>query len=102
MRTSLTSKQKRLGLSFELSQARDNHDGLSTLAFMTAIATFLNVKVNPIRGDRKHPQYRVRTSTIASNNILINYLNMYPLLGTKRMDFIDFCTIFSYFTAGTE
>jgi len=56
---------------------------------MTFIADFLNVKVNFIRNDRKHPESRVRTSTISSNSILVNYLLAYPLMGTKAMDFKD-------------
>lgn len=102
VRTSLSSGRKRLGLSFELSQAQINHDGLSTLGFMTAIASFLNVKVNPIRLDRPHPQYRVRTSTLDSNTILANYLLMFPLQGTKRMDFNDWNTVLKYFANHTE
>ena len=83
------NQQKRIGLSFELTQARVNHDGYSTLEFITAIAEFLGVKVNPIREDQKNPQYRVRTSTVASNTRLAKYLSIYPLLGTKLMDFKD-------------
>jgi len=56
---------------------------------MTIIAQFLGVSVNPIREDRKHPQYRIRTSTIASNVALVQYLSNYPLLGTKYLDFKD-------------
>ena len=56
---------------------------------MTSIAQFLNVNVNFIREDRKYPQSRVRTSTIASNTTLVDYLLTYPLMGTKYMDFKD-------------
>jgi hypothetical protein len=89
VRTSLTSQYPRLALSFELSQARTTHNGLSTESFLTLIADFLGVSLNPIRGDRKHPQYRIRTSTIGSNILLAQYLSNYPLLGTKYHDFKD-------------
>lgn len=56
---------------------------------MTLIAEFLGVSLNPIRTDRKYPQYRIRTSTIASNLLLTQYLSNYPLLGTKYLDFKD-------------
>lgn len=102
IRTSLSGKQNRLGLSFELSQARVNHDGHSTLAFMTLIANLLNVKVNPIRGERKFPQYRVRTSTVASNLIIAKYLNHFPLQSSKRMDFKDWNTVLDYFASNTH
>jgi hypothetical protein len=89
VRTSLTSKVKRLALSFEITQARANHDGAPSLPIMTTIADFLGVKVNFIRDDRKYPESRVRTSTILSNTMLVNYLLTFPLMGTKYMDFKD-------------
>ena len=57
---------------------------------MQSIAQFLNVNVNEIRSDRKHPQYRIRTSTIKTNLILCNYLNQFKLQGIKFKDFEDF------------
>lgn len=102
VRTSLQSTQKRLGVSFELSQSRFNHEGLSKHSFMDQIAQFLKVNVNQIRTDRKHPQYRIRTSTIASNQILIEYLTNYPIRGLKFMDFKDWSNIFSYFREDTH
>jgi hypothetical protein len=36
---------------------------------MEKIADLLEVKVNFLRGDKKHPQYRVRTSSVKSNLI---------------------------------
>ena len=101
VRTSLTSKQPRLGLSFEISQARTSKYGTagrnSTLGVMKMIASFLGVSVNDIREDRKYPQYRVRTSAISTNKILQSYLDKYPLYGSKYLDFKDWCTILSYF-----
>lgn len=102
VRTSLTSRYPRLALSFELTQAQNNHDGLPNLSFMTIIAQFLGVSVNPIRGDRKYPQYRIRTSTIASNLMLSQYLANYPLLGTKYLDFKDWSKILDFFVDGTQ
>ncbi len=102
VRTSLNSKLLRLGVSFELTQSRINHDGLSKLAFISTIADFLNVKVNSIREKSKFPQYRVRTSTLLSNTKLINYLYNYPLIGTKYMDFKDWSQIINFFMSKTE
>jgi hypothetical protein len=97
VRTSLTSKQPRLGLSFELSQPRISRFGYSTLGEMEMIASFLGVSVNFIREDRKYPQYRVRTSSITTNQILRSYLDKYPLYGSKYLDYKDWCKILSYF-----
>ena len=69
---------------------------------MQSISKILGVSVNFIRGDRKYPQYRVRTSTIQTNQKLRNYLTNYPLLGTKFMDFQDWCKILKYFENNTH
>ncbi|MBV8801667.1 MAG: cbb3-type cytochrome c oxidase subunit I [Gammaproteobacteria bacterium] len=97
VRTSLTSKQPRLGLSFELSQSRITSYGDSKLEIMEMIASFLGVSVNYIREDRKHPQYRIRTSSISTNQTLRDYLEKYPLYGSKFLDYKDWCKILSYF-----
>ena len=61
------------------------------------IASFLEIKVNLIREERKHPQYRVRTSSVSTNKILRNYIEKYPLYGSKYLDYKDWCKILSYF-----
>ena len=104
VRTSLNSKVKRLQLSFELSQARLTKYGYSTYELMLSIAQFLSVNVNEISrlsphgflkeaGDRKHPQYRIRTSTIKTNLILCNYLDKFNLQGTKYLDYQNWKSI---------
>jgi hypothetical protein len=103
VRASLQSKiQKRLGLSFELSQSRITHYGHSTLHLMETIGTFLGVNVNSIREDRKNPQYRVRTNTIQSNQKVRDYLMEYPLQGTKYLDFKDWCVVLELFENDTH
>ena len=102
VRTSLNSKVKRLQLSFELSQARLTKYGYSTYELMLSIAQFLSVNVNEIRSDRKHPQYRIRTSTIKTNLILCNYLDKFNLQGTKYLDYQNWKSILYYFEKGTH
>jgi hypothetical protein len=102
VRTSLNFKVKRLQLSFELSQARVTKYGYSMYELMLSIAQFLNVNVNEIRSDRKHPQYRIRTSTIKTNLILSNYLDKFNLQGTKYLDYQDWKSILHYFKEDTH
>jgi hypothetical protein len=64
---------------------------------MEMIASFLEIKVNLIREERKQPQYRVRTSSVSTNKILRNYIDKYPLYGSKYLDYKDWCKILSYF-----
>lgn len=102
VRTSLECKQPRLALSFELVQARTTRYGYSTLELMQGIADFLSVRVNPIREDRKHPQYRIRTSSVSTNKSLQNYLMNNPLYGSKYLDFKDWCTVLTFFESNTH
>jgi LAGLIDADG endonuclease len=102
IRTNLDSKQLRLGISFELTQSRMTSYGDSTLHLMQEIANFLGVQVNATREDRKYPQYRMRTSTVKTNQLLRDYLIKYPLYGTKYLDFKDWCTILNYFENKTQ
>ena len=102
VRTSLSSKQPRLGCSLEISAARTAKNGLDTLPFLNLIAEFLSVSVNPIRTERKYPQYRIRTSTVHSNLILAQYLESFPLYSCKRYDFYDWRTVLSYFEQDTH
>jgi len=102
VRASLTSKIPRISLSFELTQSRVTHYGYSIYDLMNQIACFLELRVNEIRSDRKYPQYRLRTSSLKTNLSLRNYLNDYPLWGTKYMDYKDWCKVLNYFEKGTH
>jgi len=70
------------------------------LPIMESIAKALKINVNPIRDDKKYPQYRIRTSTVESNNILVNYLNKFPLYSSKRLDYENWRKIVDYFSIG--
>jgi hypothetical protein len=89
VRTNFKTQQNRLAVTFELSQACSNHDNLSSLGIITLLAETLGVNVTINRPDSKHPCYRVRTSTLQNNAIIVHYLQQYPLQGTKIMDFED-------------
>ena len=82
------SRPDRFACSFELVQRREDISGFSMLPIMKQIGDYLNVKVNPTRGNS---QYRVRTSTVKSNLFLIDYLRSYPLYSAKYLDFNDWC-----------
>lgn len=97
VRTTLNAKYPRVACSFELTQSRTDINGISKLPLLEKIALFLGVKVNPIREDRTSPQFRIRTSTVNSNKILVNYLNNYPLFSSKYLDFLDWCQVVDIF-----
>jgi len=75
---------------------------MDTLPFLKLIADLLVVSVNPIRGERKYPQYRIRTSTTHSNLILVRYLESFPLYSCKRYDFYDWRTVLNFFEQDTH
>jgi len=102
IRTSLNSKIPRISISFELVHSRITYYGYSTYDLMNQIAVFLEVNLNEIRNDRKYPQYRLRTNSLKTNIHLQDYLNKYPIRGTKYMDFQDWCRILNYFKEGTQ
>ena len=102
VRTSLNKKIKRVQLSFEISHTRETKYGYSMSEVMVTIAHFLNVNVNEIRSDRKHPQYRIRSSTLKTNLILSNYLDQFNLQGNKYLDYPDWKSILHYFEEATH
>lgn len=92
-----SSKTKRVSpvveCRFELVQRQIYHNGLSNYVFMHEIAKFLNNKLGVVRGERAHPQYRVRTINLASNTILSSYLTKYPLFSSKHLNYLDFLKV---------
>nr|UEV87087.1 hypothetical protein [Grifola frondosa] len=65
----------------------------SYLPIMEKIANFLNVKVRPYTRERKirgnEKGYRVRATSLLQRNILIDYFTKFPLLSSKRLDYLD-------------
>jgi hypothetical protein len=70
-----------------LSQRQKDHLGFSNELFLLNIAKFLNTSLKNIRENTSNPQYRLRTTNLESNLILINYLDKYPLFGSKFLDY---------------
>lgn len=64
---------------------------------LTNIAKFLEVPLKNFRENTPHPQYRLRTSSLDSNLKLVNYLNEYPLFGSKYLDYSDWKEILNLF-----
>jgi LAGLIDADG endonuclease len=102
VRNSINTKVPRISLSFELVQSRITHYGYNMFDLMNQIALFLDVNLNEIRSERKHPQYRVRTSSLKTNLTLRDYLSNYPLRSTKYLDYLDWAKVLSFFEQGTH
>lgn len=76
----------RVECKFELTQAQKSGN---CYLFMGAIALALTTRLKGTREDREHPQYRLRTHSLASNRIVISYLSKFPLFSSKFLDFQD-------------
>jgi hypothetical protein len=83
VRTTMKGKYPKIECKFELSLAN--------------IAGFLKVSLKNTRENTTHPQYRLRTMSLETNLLLINYLNEYPLFGSKFLDYNDWKEILNLF-----
>jgi len=61
----------------------------NNLEFLNPIAELCNTRVEYIREDTKHPQFRVRTLNILGTENTINYFKEYPLL--TDLNYVEEC-----------
>lgn len=87
-----TNPKTHLGIQFQLSQRNTDKSGESLEKVMLKITEFLLVKLNSRTFSDKYRQFVISTSNRVSNSILIDYLNTYPLLSSKYLDFKDWET----------
>jgi len=87
-------KYPRVECRFVLSQAQKRNRKLSIAdesddmgEIMGIIANYIGTEVKGIREERENPQYRVRTVSLATNVKMESYLDQYPLLSSKFMDY---------------
>jgi len=90
----------KLECKFELSQRQNDHKGRNNLFFLEKIALNLLTSVKSFRIDTKHPQYRIRTTSLKGNLNLVDYLNNYPLFGTKYLDYKDWLEVIQILKSG--
>ncbi len=81
-----------LAIHFQLGQRKTDKSGESLEELMLKIAEFLLVKLSKRVFSEKFHQFVINTSNHVSNKILIDYLNTYPLLSSKYLDFKDWET----------
>lgn len=75
-----------LGFQFYLAQRTTYVNGESLEGIMQIISDFLKTKLRT-RNIRGFDQYVINTSSKESNLILVNYLNTFPLMSSKYLDF---------------
>ncbi len=97
VRTTLTGKYPKIECKFELSQRQKDHLGYSNELFLANIAKFLIVSLKNTRENTPYPQYRLRTMSLKTNLLLVDYLNEYPLFGSKFLDYNNWKEILNLF-----
>ena len=97
VRNTITGKYSKIECKFELSQIQKDHLGYSNELFLADIAKFLNISLKNIRENTSYPQYRLRTASLDSNLKLVNYLNIFPLFGSKYLDYKDWKEVLNLF-----
>jgi hypothetical protein len=89
VRTTISSNYPKIECRFELSQAQKNHKDEDNYAFLNLIAILFNAVIKKIRITRPKPEYRIRTTNLKSNLLLVNYLERYPLFSSKYLNYKD-------------
>ena len=95
-----TSKYSRVECKFELTQSQKNHNLESKLLIMNNLADFLLTSVKSIREDKPKPEFKIRTTSLKGNLVLENYLNTFPLFGSKYLDYKDWIKVLDFFKQG--
>ena len=101
LRSTESGKYPKIECKFELSQRRRDNDKRDNLFFLEEIARSFACLVKPIRSDSDNPQYRVRTTSLKGNLAVIDYLEKYPLFGTKFLDYTDWIKVVELFNQGS-
>jgi hypothetical protein len=74
---------------FEVSQRQNDHNNENNYEYLSLIADLLSTTVKEVRSDKPNPEYRVRTTSLNGNLILVDYLESYPLFSSKYLNYRD-------------
>ena len=84
-------KTKKEECQFYLEQAEKDKNNNSFYPIMNEIALFFNLKVKLLNRPGKGKSLRIRTNSIATNNLVKSYFDKYPLFSSKYLNYIDWC-----------
>jgi len=101
IRSTESGKYPKIECKFELSQREKDQNKRDNFFFMKEIALAFECSVKPIRISNDNPQYRVRTTNLKGNLVVVNYLTKYPLFGTKFSDYKDWVKVVELFNSST-
>jgi hypothetical protein len=58
---------------------------------MEALAHYLLSNLKTLQRKGQSTSFRVRTNSLAGNLVLVSYFTSFPLFGSKRLDYFDWC-----------
>jgi len=61
------------------------------LEIMEALAHYLLSNLQILQRKGKSASFRVRTNSLVGNLVLVSYFTSFPLFGSKRLDYFDWC-----------
>ena len=90
---------KRIACSLEISQSKKLIDleGNNYFNVLSLIGIYLLCQVKETKSNSKNPHHRIRTTSLAGNIVLKNYLLKYPLFSSKFLDSKDWMEVLNYF-----
>ena len=90
---------KRIACSLEITQSQRilDLDGNNNFLVLSLIGNYLLSQVKETKSKTKNPQHRIRTTSLAGNIVLKNYLLNYPLFSSKYLDSKDWMEVLNYF-----
>ena len=89
--TDKKNRLKRIACSLEITQSQKfiDLDGNNNFNVLSLIGNYLLCQVKETKSNYKNPQHRIRTTSLAGNIVLKNYLLKYPLFTSKFLDSKD-------------
>jgi hypothetical protein len=86
-----TESPLKIAPQFVLEQRNESPTNGNYQEIMEALAHFLLSNLKSLQRKGKGTSFRVRSSSLAGNLVLISYLISFPLFGSKRLDYFDWC-----------
>jgi len=102
--TKITGLKERIAVTFTIEQRMlDPNSNINSNNLMSSIAEFLQVKLNSrLQKKTGNSYWRITSSSKWSIKVLIDYLNVYPLLSSKYLDYKDWEKAASFFLNSTH
>lgn len=96
---SIFVNKKSIRIRFSITQTEISKLGFSNKSIMIIIAKNLNVNLSTYKRkvSPNSIEFTVKTQSIKNNEILINYLNKFPLWSSKHLNFLDWYQAFEIF-----